>query len=195
MPPTTRPTTRRAMLRAPLVALVLAMPVAAHGQEAALPVPVAAAEPPPLPALIVSVPIMALSSNGLALQAERPLFPHGSAVAALGWRDGADGTYDANTFALGGELRFWLKRQPRGLFAGPRIESAIVHVRRDGEGLGTAVEVTEGLILGYRLVVLDRVELSMLLGYGLRHDLPTKGIPASTRATPLLGFTAGWVFE
>jgi hypothetical protein len=189
------PAMRPATLRAALLALALAAPTAAHAQQPTVPVPVVAAEPPPLPALIVSVPIMALSSNGLALQAERPLFAHGSAVVALGWRDGADGTYDANTFALGGELRLWLSRRPRGLFAGPRIESAIVHVRRDGDGLGTAVEITEGLILGYRVVVLDRVELSALLGYGLRHDLPTKGIPASTRATPLLGITAGWVFD
>lgn len=188
-----RPTWR--MLGAALAVLALGAPTAAHAQEAAVPVPVVAADPPPLPALIVSVPIMALSSNGLAVQAERPLFAHASAVAALGWRDGADGTYDSNTFAVGGELRFWLSRQPRGLFAGPRLESAIVHVRRDGDGLGTAVEITEGLILGYRLVVLDRVELSVLLGYGLRHDLPTQGIPASTRATPLLGLTAGWVFD
>lgn len=185
---------RRLTWCAPLVALALA-PAAAHAEATTAPVPVVAAEPPPLPALIVSVPLMALSSNGLALQAERPLFPHASAVAALGWRDGADGTYQATTFGLGGELRFWLSRQPRGLFTGPRIESAVVHVRRDGDGLGTAVEITEGLIVGYRQVLFDRVELSALVGYGLRHDLPTQGIPGATRTTPLLGFTAGWVFE
>jgi hypothetical protein len=180
-----------------VAAVLTALPAVAGAQESpsASPVPTVAAEPEPLPAVIVSIPVMALSSNALAVQAERPLFAHASAVAAAGWRDGADGTYSSNTFALGAELRFWLKRLPRGLFAGPRLESSIVRMSRDGDSLGTAVEITEGLVFGYRLVLFDRAELSAILGYGLRHDLPTQGVPASTRATPLVGFTVGWVFD
>jgi hypothetical protein len=180
-----------------IAAVLTALPAVAGAQESpsASPVPTVAAEPEPLPAVIVSIPVMALSSNALAVQAERPLFAHASAVAAAGWRDGADGTYSSNTFALGAELRFWLKRLPRGLFAGPRLESSIVRMSRDGDSLGTAVEITEGLVFGYRLVLFDRAELSAILGYGLRHDLPTQGVPASTRATPLVGFTVGWVFD
>jgi hypothetical protein len=183
--------------RAVVIAVLTALPAVAAAQEspAASRVPTVAAEPAPLPTLIVSIPVMALSSNALAVQAERPLFPHASVVAAVGWRDGADGTYSSNTFGLGAELRFWLERLPKGLFAGPRIESSIVRLTRDGDSLGTAVEITEGLVFGYRLVLFDRAELSAILGYGLRHDLPTQGVPASTRATPLLGVTVGWVFD
>jgi hypothetical protein len=183
------------------MAAVLLGPSLARAQPAtpesptASPVPAVAAEPEPLPTVIVSIPVMALSSNALAVQAERPLFPHASVVAAIGWRDGADGTYQSNTFALGAELRFWLNRLPKGLFAGPRIESSILRMSRDGSSLGTAMEITEGLVFGYRLVLFDHAELSMVLGYGLRHDLPTQGVPGSTRATPLFGFTVGWVFD
>jgi hypothetical protein len=88
-----------------------------------------------------------------------------------------------------------LKRLPRGIFAGPRIESSIMRMTRDGDSLGTAIELTEGLVFGYRLVLFDHAELSAILGYGLRHDMPTQGVPAATRATPLFGFTVGWIFD
>lgn len=188
---------RPAVRAVAITAALAAVPGAAAAQEsaAASPVPAVAAEPEPLPALVVSIPVLALSSNALAVQAERPVFPHASVVAGLGWRDGADGTYDANTVAIGAELRFWLKRLPRGLFAGPRVESSLVRMTRDGDSLGTAIEITEGLVFGYRLVLFDRAEISAVLGYGLRHDLPSQGVPAATRATPLLGFTVGWIFD
>jgi hypothetical protein len=156
---------------------------------------VAAAEPDEKPpTVIVSVPLMALSDRAFALQAERLVLPCWSAAITVGARDGAGGDYQSTTVALGADLRRWHFGRERGLFWGPRLEAAVIHMSEGDRSLGTATILTGGMIAGARLMIADRFELTPNIGLAIRHDVAHGGIAGQTRPTILYGVTAGWAF-
>ncbi len=152
--------------------------------------------PTEVPPLVISLPLGALSWRAIALQLERGVRPATSAIATLGYRDGAGGDYDSVTYAIGAELRFWHRPSARGWFLGPRVELTNVQLRMSmsGRGLGSVWRVSEGVVGGYRFLVGAHLELTSSVGIALRHDLPHSGLAAAAKLTPLLGGTIGWRF-
>ena len=150
---------------------------------------------------VVSLPIMALSSNAVVIQAERPIAHHLSAAVALGVRDGADGDYQSTTAGVAGELRLWLRRSQRGWFASPRVELAVLHMSALASGelparsLGTTAVASEGVLGGYRIVLFDHVEITPTIGLIMRHDVPTGRLPAELRFAGTYGISIGWIFD
>ena len=145
---------------------------------------------------VVSVPVMSLSENAAAIQAEHPVARHLSVALAVGAADAADGDYTARSGSLGGELRVWLSPRQRWLFAGPRVEAQVIHASmpREGRSLGTWWTFTEGLVVGCRLVLFDHVEITPSGGIVAFHDLGADRVPAMTRVTFGYGLALGWVF-
>ena len=152
----------------------------------------AAAEPSP-PRGSVAVPLLALSSQAIAVEGEAPIARRLSAAVIVGARDPADGDYGGYTLALGGELRGWWRASQRGPYLGLRAEGQVTHLaRRDGGSLGTGIGLTQALVLGYRWVVRDRVAITVDAGVAIDEDLGHGRIPARVRGTPLAGLALGW---
>ena len=152
-------------------------------------------EPPSiLDGLVVSAPIFAYSSNAFAVQGELPVAHHLSVSVGVGASDTADGDYQAFTGAVGGELRVWLKKKPRGLFGAPRIETSLIRVARGDHLIGYDWTLAEGVVGGYRLVLFDHVEITPVLGLMAMHDIGAGRVPADTRLTVTFSLQLGWAF-
>jgi hypothetical protein len=145
---------------------------------------------------VVSVPILGVSSNAIAVQAEHPVARHLSVSLGVGGSDAADGDYQAFMGALGAELRVWLRTSQRGLFGAPRLETSMTHIRqtRDDRSLGNAWTIAEGLVAGYRFVIADHIEITPVAGMMLFHDLGPRRLPAQTRVAFTASLALGWVF-
>ncbi len=146
---------------------------------------------------VIEIPLLALSSNALAVQGERPLRPRTSVAVGVGLRDGADGDYQSMSVGFDVEVRAWLLRSQHGLFVGPRLEMALTRVSATNPSrrLGTAIVLTEAAVIGYRFVIAGRVEVTPVVGFALRHDLVGGGVPNVDRTTPVYGVSAGWIFH
>jgi len=66
---------------------------------------------------------LALVTRGVGVSYEREAAPHWSWVAMGGARLGALGDYDASTFTVGGEARWWMRHAPemRGPYLGAHL--------------------------------------------------------------------------
>jgi hypothetical protein len=144
--------------------------------------------------LVISAPILAYSSNAFAVMGELPVAPHLSVSVGVGGSDSADGDYQAFTGSLGSELRVWLQREPRGLFAAPRVEASLTRLARGDRTIGYAWTVAEGVVGGYRLVLFDHVEITPVLGLLFMHDLGAGRLPAQSRGTLTGSLQIGWAF-
>lgn len=145
---------------------------------------------------VVSVPVLSVSSNAIAVQAEHPVHRHLSVSLGVGVADGADGDYDARTGALGAELRIWVSPRQRGFFAGPRLETSVTRTTFQPEqrSLGTGMTIAEGLVIGWRFVIVDHVEITPSLGWVAFHDIGSTQVPTQTRFPPVGSLAVGWVF-
>jgi hypothetical protein len=146
---------------------------------------------PVRPTFLVSVPLFALSSRGLAVEGELPIASRLSTSLAMGIRDPAGGDYGGYTLALGSTLRGWLRANQRGAHLALRLEGSAVHLRRPGMDLGTAYGITPSLSIGYRFVIKDRVTITPDIGYGLDIDFAHGAIPAHRRRSIVYGLAVG----
>jgi hypothetical protein len=168
-------------VKAAIVAALVALPALAQAEDRRT---------------VVSVPVLSVSSNAIAIQAEHPVHRHLSVSLGLGVADGADGDYDAWTGAFGAELRVWVSPRQRGFFGGPRLETSVTRTTFQPEDrtIGTGMTIAEGLVIGWRFVILDHVEITPTLGWVAFHDLSSTRVPTQTRFPPVASLAIGWVF-
>lgn len=140
---------------------------------------------------VVSVPVFALSSRAVAVEAEHPIATRLSLGIAAGVRDPSSGDFGGYAFALGPALRGWLRPDQRGVHAVVRIESNLVSLRRDEKRLGTAVGLDPAVGIGYRFVIRDRVAITPDAGIGGDIDFGHHGIPTQRRWTSFVGLSIG----
>lgn len=152
-------------------------------------------EAPPPDHTVVSLPIFALSGGAFAVQVERPLARPVSLAITVAIRDGADADYQSTTLGLALEVRVWRRPRQHGWFVAPRVELAGTRVSMADRALGSALVVTEAMLIGYRLAVAGRVELTPSAGFALRHDLAFGGVPDASRVVPEVGLSLGWIFR
>lgn len=148
----------------------------------------ARAEPP---ALVVAVPVFALSSRAVAAEAELPVASRLSLGVAAGMRDPASGDFGGYAFAIGPSLRAWRRSTQRGLHGVLRVESNVVHLERPGRSLGTAVGLDPALGLGYRFVVRRHLTITPDLSFGADIDFGHRSIPTQRRWTVFYGLAVG----
>jgi hypothetical protein len=141
----------------------------------------------------IELPLLALSLNALAVQAERPVSARASVLAAIALRDGADGDFQSTTLALGSEFRLWLRSDHRRWFAAPRIEFGFTRVSalNPSRSLGNAVIGTAGIVLGYRFLLWRHLTIVPEIGVAGRADLVSR-VPDRKTFTPLFGIALGW---
>jgi hypothetical protein len=148
------------------------------------------------PGVIATQPL-ALAAKGVSLAYERPLTPKLSGVAITGYRDGADGDYDANTFTAGGELRWWFRGDGRlrGPFTG--VHLSVGHTRLSEEQMGfigSSTTFTQRVDLGWRWVIHHHVTIAPSVGIAIHEDVSGSG-----RLSPIghgmlgVGLELGWM--
>ncbi len=140
---------------------------------------------------VVSVPLFALSSRAVAVEAEHPLATRLSLGVAAGVRDPSSGDFGGYAFAVGPVLRGWLRPTQRGVHAVVRVETNVVRLRRVGMQLGTAVGLDPAIGIGYRFVIRDRVAITPDAGLGGDIDFGHRGIPTQRRWTSFVGLSVG----
>lgn len=157
----------------------------------------------------LSVGPLAFFADGASLQYERYLAPPRYSLAgALGLRSGASGDYSAMTPSAGIEARWWLPgRSAVGAWAGRAMIGPFVSLRLDlswtvlsddlqDRTVGSMVDLAETAWFGWRFSLLRKVEWTVQMGAGLRHEIDPDGrIASQTRWTPFaFGTTVGWMF-
>ena len=171
---------------------------------AAAPATARAAEPP---RNAISIQPLAFASDGVAVQYERFMRRRWSVVAGPAVRFGAGGDYSSFHAGLGAEVRYWiLGEAPLDDWARPAMVGPFVAARLDlswmtlsndvqNRTIGSLVTLAEGAWLGYRLTAFEHVELSLLLGGVVRHEIDPAGrLAAYTRPALGFGLTLGWMF-
>lgn len=148
----------------------------------------ARAEPP---ALVVAVPVFALSSRAIAAEAELPIASRLSLGLAAGVRDPASGDFGGYAFAVAPSVRAWRRSTQRGLHGVLRVESNVVHLSRPGRSLGTAVGLDPAIGLGYRFLVRRHLAITPDLSFGADIDLGHRSIPTHRRWTAFYGLAVG----
>jgi len=140
---------------------------------------------------VVSVPLFALSSRSIAVEADHPIATRLSLGIAAGVRDPSSGDFGGYALALGPALRGWLRPDQRGVHTVVRVEANLVSLRRAGKALGTAVGLDPALGIGYRFVIRNRVAITPDVGIGGDIDFGHRGIPAHRRWTSFVGLSVG----
>jgi len=132
--------------------------------------------------------------------------PQLSIAASSGLRFGASGDYSGRTIAIASEGRYWITgaplirarhaRQMVGMYTGFRLAIAHTSTSRDGRGtIGSAYELSETAIVGYRFILWRRLEMTFSNGIQLRHEFDRRSdLPAWTNLGLTTGATVGAVF-
>lgn len=141
---------------------------------------------------------LALAGLGASLGYEHELTPRWSVVGLAGARAAALGDYSSLTLTAGAELRLWIwtHRELRGLYVALHASAGRTRVDDDvtGARIGTSVEFTERVDVGWRFVPWRRLTLAPTLGVGDHQDLDMTGRLAAFNApTVMLGFEVGWL--
>jgi len=144
---------------------------------------------------------LALVARGISLGYEHLVTPRLSAVALVGARAAAEADYSSTTLTAGGELRFWPRARPgrelRGLFLALHASVGRTHLTDDvmDTSVGTSVELTERIDVGWRFVVRDRFAIAPTLGLGHHQDIDVGGRLATVDAPALMiGVELGWLW-
>ena len=146
---------------------------------------------------VIATQPLALAAKGVSVSYERPLTEKLSGVAIAGYRDGADGDYDANTLTAGGELRWWFRGdgQLRGPFTG--FHATIGHTRlsEDQMGfIGSSTTFTQRLDIGWRWVIRHHFTIAPTIGLAIHEDISGSGRLAPIgHAMPGVGLELGWM--
>jgi hypothetical protein len=151
---------------------------------------------------------LAVRAAALSLQIERLVrAPRFSAVAGVALRAGGGRDYRWLGVTLAVEGRYWfLARGPvrharDGGMVGPYVALRVeggggrLRDRPDHEVAAAAVTFSELALLGYRLSLWGRAEVTPSVGFGLRHEVDPSGRLASfTTWAFAYGLTLGWMF-
>jgi hypothetical protein len=146
---------------------------------------------------VIATQPLALAANGIAISYEHPLTSRLSGVVLAGYRDGADGDYDANTVTGGAELRWWIRRNAelRGPFTA--FHTSIGHTRltEDQMGyIGSSTSFTERFDIGWRWVIRRHLTIAPTLGIAIHQDISGSGrLSPIGHAMPGIGFELGWM--
>jgi hypothetical protein len=146
---------------------------------------------------VIATQPLALAAKGVSVSYERPLTVKLSGVAIAGYRDGADGDFDANTFTVGGELRWWFRKHAelRGPFAG--FHASVGHTRLSEEQMGyigSSTTFTQRFDIGWRWVIRDHLTIAPALGIAIHEDISGNG-----KLSPIghgmlgIGLELGWM--
>jgi hypothetical protein len=145
---------------------------------------------------VIATQPLALAARGIAVSYERPLDERFSALAIGAYRDGAGGDYDANTFTVGGELRWWLRSHAR--MRGPYVafHASVGHTRvsHDDMGyVGSTTSFTQRFDVGWRWVIKQHVTIAPAVGIAIHEDV--SGGMLSPIAHGMIGFglELGWM--
>jgi hypothetical protein len=146
---------------------------------------------------VIATQPLALAAKGVAVSYERPLNDRLSGVAIVGYRDGADGDYDANTFSGGGELRWWFRNEGdlRGPFAGFHLSVGHTRLSEDQMGyIGSSTTFTQRLELGWRWVIKQHFTIAPTIGVAIHEDISGNGgLSPIGHAMPGIGLELGWM--
>jgi len=193
----------RPLLLAAACASILAFAPAVHGAEKPASSP---PEPKPPPANALSVQLLSLLGNGLALQYERHAARSVSVATSLGHRWSGGDQFDTIEGSFGAEGRYWLfGKGPLTRWSGPAMVGPYVGFRLDGaltrvtEGerfVGGAITIAESVVIGARVVFLDRIEVTPSFGVGYRQEIDPRGRLATRNHFDVsrFGLTAGVMF-
>jgi hypothetical protein len=123
--------------------------------------------------------------------------PKTSVALAIGGRTSAQGEYSSRTAGVGLEVKRWLRRpEPMtGLYIGARTDLARTTTRdvMEDREIGTMTTWTTGLSVGYRWVLLHKIELTPSLGAAMVVEGGAMS-PTTARAAGTVGFTAGYIW-
>jgi hypothetical protein len=146
---------------------------------------------------VIATQPLAWAANGVSLSYERPLTDRYSGVAIAGYRDGADGDYDANTFTMGAEVRRWFRANARmrGPYAAFHASFGHTRVSIDKMGfIGSSTSFTQRFDIGWRWVIRDHVTIAPALGIAIHEDVSGSG-----KLSPIghgmigIGLELGWM--
>jgi hypothetical protein len=140
---------------------------------------------------------LAIAGNGVAVSYERPVTERYSGVALAGYRDGADGDYDANTITLGAEVRRWFRANARMRGPYAAFHASVGHTRvsvNEMGFIGSSTSFTQRFDIGWRWVIRDHVTIAPSLGLAIHEDVSGSG-----RLSPIghgmlgVGLEVGWM--
>ncbi|HUS32618.1 MAG TPA: DUF3575 domain-containing protein [Kofleriaceae bacterium] len=145
---------------------------------------------------VIATQPLALAANGVSASYERPLTTKLSGVAIAGYRDGADGDFDANTFTGGAELRRWFRDdgRMRGPFIGVHVSVGHTRLSDQMGYVGSSTSFTQRLEFGWRFVIRNHVTIAPAIGIAIHEDISGTGNLAPIgHAMPGLGLELGWM--
>lgn len=146
---------------------------------------------------VIATQPLAFVAKGIAISYERPVIDERfSAVAIVGYRDGAGGDYDANTFTLGGELRWWFRRDGRirGPFAAFHASIGHTRVSQDEMGfIGSTTSFTQRFDIGWRWVIKQHVTIAPAIGLAIHEDISGGTLSSVGHGMIGVGLELGWM--
>jgi hypothetical protein len=162
--------------------LVAALSAAAHGDAA------------------ITTQPLALAGRGISLGYEQLVTPRLSVVGLVGARAAAMGDYSSRTLSAGAELRWWPRarsgRELRGLYVAFHASAGRTRLVDEtiDASVGTSLELTERVDVGWRFLPWRRLTIAPTLGLGDHQDLDTSGRLAPFNApTLMIGLELGWL--
>jgi hypothetical protein len=147
---------------------------------------------------VIATQPLAFAARGFSLSYEHALPDERfSALVLGGYRDAAGGDFDANTFTIGGELRWWMRsRTPmRGPFLAIHASAGHTRVSEREMHIGSTSSLTQRLDVGWRWVIRDRVTLSPALGLAIHEDVSAGGLTPNAHGMIGIGFEVGWMLH
>lgn len=154
----------------------------------------------------LSVELAGFAERGLILDVERDLPERGISVdAGIVLRASATGDYSSRTAGIGGEVRYWFKRdavwtsRPRGSaigwYAGGRLDLSRTSLAMDGMSLGSERQLGISALGGYRFAPWRGLEIRPYTGIAIAREWNAGDRLAPwTRRGLVLGFAAGWTW-
>jgi hypothetical protein len=147
------------------------------------------------PEVIATQPL-ALAARGVAVSYERAIDERFSALAIGAYRDAAGGDFDANTFTVGGELRWWMR--DHAAMRGPylAVHASIGHTRvsEDDMGyIGSTTSFTQRLDVGWRWVIKRHVTIAPAIGLAIHEDVSGGMLSPIAHGMIGLGLELGWM--
>lgn len=146
---------------------------------------------------VIATQPLAFAAKGVSVSYERPLSAKLSGVAIAGYRDGADGDFDANTLTAGGELRWWFRQHAelRGPFTAFHASVGHTRLSEDQMGfIGSSTTFTQRFDIGWRWVIREHFTIAPTIGLAIHEDFSGNG-----KLSPIghgmlgIGLELGWM--
>ena len=138
---------------------------------------------------------LALVARGVNVGYERAVAPRLSIAGSAAYRSAAEGDYDSSTWTIGGDLRYWPRAALHGCYVGlhasagrTAVTDTLMHA-----DLGTSLEITERVEVGWRFTIEQHFAITPSLGVGMHHDV-AHGLATITSPSIALGLELGWLF-